>query len=274
MPRISGTFSLSTLTALILTAGPAAADDAKLPKDFTAFRPDNGTGEVLIRQSKDARSARAALDALSTYFDGRPRVLGAMTDDNDTEVQAGFADSRGRTIYSGLIVVHAGAGDAVVGIAYDDAKAFADTKANLVALLKKNLPAAAAAPDLNWQTTRLPDGSGAIKVPQGWDVNAVNGMVDVTGPDGQEAHFGLWTPVYTRAGAAYMASLGVSTGIVPVCDYTDPESALKALAANVAAANGITWAAYLKCTSGASTRRRPPSCRARPPTSSSTPTSP
>ena len=66
-------------------------------------------------------------------------------------------------------------------------------------------------------------------------------MVDVTGPDGQEAHFGLWTPVYTRAGAAYLASVGVAAGIVPVCDYTDPESALKVLATNLGKANGTNW---------------------------------
>ena len=139
-----------------------------------------------------------ALDALTTYFDGRPHVLGAMTDDNDTEIQAAFVAARGKTVYSGLAVVHVGAGDAVIGVAYDETKAFADDKATLEALLKKNLPAAAAAPEVKWQTTRLPDDSGAIELPEGWNVNAVNAMVDVTGPDGQEAHFGLWTPVYTE----------------------------------------------------------------------------
>ena len=144
------------LAALVLTTGLTTAGETKPPKDFTAFRPDNGTGEVLIQQRKGATSARAAfdgaLDALTTYFDGRPRVLGAMTDDNDTEIQAAFVAARGKTVYSGLAVVHVGAGDAVIGVAYDETKAFADDKATLEALLKKNLPAAAAAPEVKWQT--------------------------------------------------------------------------------------------------------------------------
>ncbi|HVS36974.1 MAG TPA: hypothetical protein VMS17_15545 [Gemmataceae bacterium] len=245
MMQFLGKLSASALAALVLTAGVAGAADVKPPKDFTAIHADNGTGEVLIEQRKGETSARAAFDGalngLATYFDGRPRVLGAMADDDDTEVQASFVASRGQTVYSGLVVVQVGAADAVVGVAYDEGKAFGGDAPALMALLKKNLPAAAAAPQTPLQLTQLPDGSGTIQLPKGWNVNAVNSMVDVIGPDGQEGHFGLWTPVYTPAGAAYMNSLGVGTGVIPVCNYTDPESALKVLAGNLARAYGANW---------------------------------
>ena len=243
MQRFPGKIGVPTLAALVLTAGLTAAAERNPPKGFTAFQPDRGTGEVLIQQRKDVKSARGALDgaldALATYFDGRPRVLGAMADDNDTEAQAAFVASRDHKVVSGMIVVHAGARDAVVGVEYDDAKAFADSKANLAALLEKNLPDSPA-DEVKLQRTRLPDGSGAISIPEGWDVNAVNSMVDVVGPDA-EGHFGLWTPVYTPAGAAYMRQLGVGTGIIPVCDYSDPESAMKVLARSLLAASGVEW---------------------------------
>jgi len=244
MQRYTGKLGVTALATLALTAGLTAAAENNLPKGFTAYQPDNGTGEVLIQQRKDAKSARAALsdalDGLATYFDARPRVLGAVADAGDTEVQAAFIASRAHKVVSGMIVVHAGARDAVVGVEYDEARAFADSKAKLAALLEKNLPDAPAAPEVKLQRTRLPDGSGAISVPPGWNVNAVNAMVDVVGAEG-EGHFGLWTPVYTPAGAAAMRRLGVGTGIVPVCDYSDPESAVKTLAGGMAAASGVTW---------------------------------
>lgn len=241
MQRFLGKIGATTLASLILTAGLAAAADNKLPKDFTSFRPDHGAGEVLIRQSQDVTSARAALDgaldALASYFDGRPRILGALDNDNDTEVQATFIASRAHIVVCGAIVVHVGARDAVVGVEYDEAKAFADSKADLAALLEKNLPAA---PEVKFQRTRLPDGSGAISLPEGWNVNAVNSMVDVAGPEG-EGHFGLWTPVYTPAGADALRRLGVDPGIVPVCDYSDPESAVKVIGRALAAGSGVEW---------------------------------
>jgi hypothetical protein len=243
MQRFTGTFGVSTLAAFLLTAGFAGAAENNPPKDFKAFHPDNGTGEVLIQERQDATSARqalnGALDSLTTYFDARPRVLGATTDDGDTEIQASFVASRAHEVVSGLVVVHAGAHDAVVGVEFDQAKAFAESKTKLAALLEKNMPETTTA-EVSLQRTRLPDGSGAISIPEGWSVNAVNSMVDVVGPE-SEGHFGLWTPVYTPAGAAYMRSLGVGTGIVPVCDYSDPESAVKVLAPGMAALSGAEW---------------------------------
>ena len=244
MRRFSALCGLLTVPCLVLAAGLAAAGDAKLPADFTAFQPDDGKGEVLIRQSKDAGSAKELLtnsfDALSSYFDKGPKALGAVGDDGDVEAQSTFVAARGDIAYTGLAVVHVGARDAVVGVAYDRADHFAASKANLTALLGKNLPESTA-PRVKLQAQRLPDGSGAIKVPEGWNVNAVNSMVDVIGPNGEECHFGLWTPVYTPAKAAAMRQLGVSTGIVPVAPYTDPESALKMAGKAFAAAAGMDW---------------------------------
>lgn len=244
MRQFTGLFGVSTLAALCLTASLTAAAENNLPKGFTSFRPDDGTGEVLIRQRKDEKSARAALDgaldALATYFDGRPRVLGAVADANDSEVQASFVASRGHKVVSGMVVVHAGARDTVVAVEYDAADAFPRSKKDLAALLEKNLPDAPA-PEVKLRRTRLPDDSGAISVPEGWNVNAVNSMVDVTGPNGEEGHFGLWTPVYTRAGAAAMWQLGVDPRGIPICDYTDPESALKVVGASFMRAQGFEW---------------------------------
>src|ERR1022692_3967219 len=107
---------VSTLAALVLTAGLTTAAEHKLPKGFTSFQPDEGTGEVLISQRKDAKSARdalnGALDALAPYFDGRPRVIGAVGSDDDTQVEATFLAFRSDAAYSGLAVVHVGAHDA------------------------------------------------------------------------------------------------------------------------------------------------------------------
>jgi hypothetical protein len=234
----------SAVCAALLCGGFAAAAERSLPRGYTAVRPDSGTGEVLIAQVKDARSARdllaKAMDDLSEYFDGRPEVLGAVGDDADKAVQATFKARRGGKAVEGLALVSVGPRDAVVGLAYDRPAQFVMTKADLADLLAKNLPESAAAPKPQLKPQRLPDDSGAIAVPDGWKLNAVNSMVDAVGPK-SEGHFGLWVPVYTPAGAAYMRSVGVDPRGLPIAARGEPEAVLKAVAPQLAAFAGGEW---------------------------------
>ncbi|MFO7965546.1 MAG: hypothetical protein R6U50_16600 [Desulfobacterales bacterium] len=79
---------------------------------------------------------------------------------------------------------------------------------------------------LNWRETPFPDGSGSMRIPDGWGITfAQKGMASAQGPHGLIER-GIWTPVYTRAAAAQFSSLGGLPIPGPVFDPTDPVTAL------------------------------------------------
>jgi hypothetical protein len=236
----------SAVAGALLVGGLGAVHGAErsLPKNYTAVRADEGTGEVLIATVKGADSARdllaQALKDLAAYFDDGPKVLGAVGSESDVKAEATFAAKRDGKVYEGTVVVHIGGRDGMIGVAYDRPEAFAKGKADLAKLLAKKMPEAAAAPKVELKAQRLPDDSGAIKVPDGWTLNAVNSMVDAIGPKA-EGHFGLWCPVTTPDGAAALTALGVPTAGLLIAKPSDPESTLRQFAPQFAKTLGAEW---------------------------------
>jgi hypothetical protein len=246
MRALMQTCVASAVAGALLAGGLGAARgaDKAAPKGYTAVRPDQGTGEVLVGVVKDAKSAhdllaRAQKD-LAGYFDDGPKLLGAVGAAGDVHAEATFAAKRGDQAVEGLIVVHVGGRDGLIGVAYDRPEAFAKTKGDLAALLAKNLPEAPAAPKVELKAQRLPDDSGVIKAPEGWTLNAVNAMVDAVGPKA-EGHFGLWCPVTTPDGAAALNALGVPTTGLLIAKPSDPESTLREVAPQFVKSMGAEW---------------------------------
>jgi hypothetical protein len=233
--------------AALLAGCSAAASGAEKapPKGYAVVRPDRGAGEVLIATVKDAASSRAvlagALKDLTAYFDDGPKVLGAVGSENDVKAEATFAAKRGDTVVEGMIVVHVGDRDAAVGVAYDRPEAFEKNKADLAALVEKHMPPTPAAPKVELTAQPLPDGSGTIAVPAGWQVNAANGAADVHGPGMVGGVFGLSCTVLTPAGADAIRRTGVEPSGSPIAKRSDPASVLQATSPAFYAAQGVGW---------------------------------
>ncbi len=50
--------------------------------------------------------------------------------------------------------------------------------------------------DLHWRELRFPDGSGSVRLPDGWTLDAsLQGMMNASGPNGARVGFGMWAPV-------------------------------------------------------------------------------
>lgn len=205
-------------------------NDPEPPEGFQSFRPEQGSGEVLVGLFKGAGSAKEALarslDALAGYFDGRPRVLAGLGDRDDQELQAVIEATRKGKSFRGLVLVHVGPREAVVGIAYDRAARFAESEAALGELLSRNLPRGEGA-RVKWRRVELSDGSGTLKVPEGWQLNPINAMVSGWGPQGS-VDLGIWVTLNTPASAAQLAQFGIPPG--PVVEYGDPVNALEVMA--------------------------------------------
>lgn len=80
-----------------------------------------------------------------------------------------------------------------------------------------------------WTLTRIPDGSGTVRLPQGYRIySASNGIVDIRGDKGQIVELGVSLQVQTPQGA------GVFANQLPfVAPYMDPVNALPTLTAPI-----------------------------------------
>ena len=197
---------------------------------LTASRAGTGSATALLRQ---------ACGEVTTVFDGRrPQILGGFRDTQDQRLEAVFrATVRGSPV-AGVAYAVVAAGTGTVGFAFDSPRVVAQTLPRLIQLAGGGsgpVPASA----LNWREVPFPDGSGWMKLPDGWVItSAQKGMVEARGPHGFLAR-DLWAPVYTRAAAqaaiqttaqqsAYLG-MPLPPFVGLVADPTDPVSALREL---------------------------------------------
>jgi hypothetical protein len=89
-------------------------------------------------------------------------------------------------------------------------------------------------PALNWREVRFSDGSGSIRLPDGWKITfSEKGKVAAMGPHGMVER-GIWIQARTRASEAQQNAQYASYGLPPLrwpgllADPTDPVSALQA----------------------------------------------
>jgi hypothetical protein len=222
----------------VLSCLPAHAQDdtprKSLPHGFKAIAVPGTDGVVLIGEAKNVRGGaelvNRSLGSLARYFDARPQVLGAISDNEGREVQFLFAAVRGGKLVNGFGVAHADGGSGTVGLAFDSPKALPANRDRLSRLMKEHLPGPAR---VSWQNRQLPDGSGALKVPEGWEITAINSMVSAKGPQGA-VDLGIWAQVYTPEGA--QNPFGLKAPLVAA--YGEPFQALRDVSRQFLAASG------------------------------------
>jgi hypothetical protein len=165
----------------------ASTASANLAQAYKVPAPGGGSARGRVR---------AFLPALARQFDGPVRVVSALGDGGDTELQAFFRATRGNVPVRGWL----GLSGEQIAVAYDEASQFGRSFPRMAAGLGVGAaaPATAAAPPAKvpLQRVAFPDGSGSIGVPPGWRfVDAQKGVVDVAGPNGAVAGFGYYQQV-------------------------------------------------------------------------------
>lgn len=195
-----------------------------VPEGYT--QPD-GQEHVLIGPRPRVASAQAALSGavrdLTGFFDAAPLLLGAVTDEQDREIQAVFTAQRGGQPVRGMLLCSTG-DEGGCRVLFADPQEFAQ---ELPVLLKAAFPNGARrqAKPVNWQTVSIPDGSGQLRVPEGWRITGgQKGMVDVSGPHGSSANLGIWAPIMTPAAVQGMPVVPPQLVVAPYCA---PEQALE-----------------------------------------------
>ena len=237
---------LSFLFCLSPWASPAAAQ--LVPNGYQLVTDPQGTAAMIVAQ-RPARSATAALAQgiaeVAGAFDTKPALLGAFRDVRDQTAEAGFRTTLRRVPVSGISFADVSGGIARVGFAFDNQQAPA---AGILRLLQQagHIPAgsggAAGGTPGNWRTVQYPDGSGTVRLPEGWQiVSAVKGAMDAAGPQGR-IFKAISIQCTTRAGAAQTEQVLRMAGMPPhliaqnfariiIADPGDPVSTMAAVAA-------------------------------------------
>ncbi len=181
-------------------------------------------GQALAGPGSGGGSARQAFrgfyGAMGRYFDGPVRVVSALADAQDSEVQAFFRATKEGVPVRGWVVMS----KAKVGMAFDEEAQFGKTIGQLVGSLAGGGQAAAApVPAVALQRQQFPDGSGSIGVPPGWKIGSSwKGIVNLAGPNGATAVFGLYQQVIVNWMGPPSPIPGAMTGRI-----RSPEAALR-----------------------------------------------
>jgi hypothetical protein len=253
------------------TIPPAAAQT--IPGGYQLFTDPQGTAALLITQ-RPAKSATATLvqglAEVAAAFDIKPNPLGGFRDVHDQTAEAGFQTTLRRVPVSGIAFADVTGGVARVGFAFDNMQA---PVTSMLRLLQQagHIPAGAGA--ANWRVVQYPDGSGTIRLPEGWQLtSASKGMADAAGPQGR-IFKAINTTVTTRANAAATEQLyrttGVPSHLIPqmfakiiIADPTDPVSAMVAVATQFSAKYGDGSFRFLRLIQAASVPAPPPMAQA------------
>ena len=193
-------------------------DPAVTGGHLVATRPGTGSATGLLAK---------ALKEVAGFFQPGPVAIGGFRDAEDRRVEVFFrAELHGSPI-AGIAYAIVGGGTGNTGFVFDSCQTIRRTLPRLIQL-SGSAGGAPAPPALNWRDTPFPDGSGSMRLPDGWVITfAQKGMASAQGPHGMIER-GIWTPVYTRAAAAQLPSIGGMPLPGPVFDPTDPVNALQA----------------------------------------------
>jgi len=234
-------FLLSFLhVCLSAWTSPAAAQ--LVPNGYRLVTDPQGTAAMIVAQ-RPARSATAALAQgiadVASAFDAKPTILGAFRDVRDQTAEAGFQTTLRRVPVSGIAFADVSGGVARVGFAFDNRQAPAG---GILRLLQQagHIPAGSDGAQGSWRTVQYPDGSGTVRLPEGWRiVSASKGVMDAAGPQGRI--FKAFTVhCMTRAAAAQTEQIHRMSGMPPqviaqnlanliIADPVDPVSAMVAV---------------------------------------------
>jgi len=184
--------------------GPVTTGGGRsLPEGFRSQTPPAGHGEIItggMTGNVASPALWAALNSLSTYFDGKPQVLGAIVSADDDEAQALFDGNKEGQPVHGIAYVQARGSQCVVAIVDDRADQFDQSSGDLVRLAEQSLPATAE-PQPQFYRVTLSDGT-TLEMPGSWTAESRdNGAVTGKGPEGA-FDLGLDVQVWTPEAAA------------------------------------------------------------------------
>ena len=184
----------------ISTGGVIVAN--RLPAGFSELKdPEGGNGRVLVvNKPRSVETIRALVETmalLSGYFDNAPQLMAALEDSANKSIQGSFVATMEKKAVKGVAFAHPGDKDIAMYFIYDYADALPSSYARLAALIKPQAKSAVLNPrDLNWRDVRFADGSGSVRLPDGWTLgDSLKGMAVANGPNGAHASFGIWAPV-------------------------------------------------------------------------------
>jgi len=214
----------------ILLVGAGLAQAQLTVPGYQFLTDPQGTGGHLVATRPGTGSATAllgqAFSEVAGFFQGRPQAVGGYRDIGDQRAEVVFrAMFRGSPV-GGIAYAIVGGGTGTAGFVFDSPQTIRQSLPRLIQLAGGG-PAAAPAPALNWREVMYPDGSGSMRLPDGWVITmSYKGMAAAKGPHGF-VESSIWTPVLTRAAAAQYSAF-LSTPIRgPIMDPTDPVTALQ-----------------------------------------------
>jgi hypothetical protein len=211
------------LVSLGIWATPATAQQAaqgyRLLTDpqvtgghLVAVRPGTGSAFELLKQ---------AFAEVAGFFQGKPTALGGFGDAHDRRAEAVFRGTVGGRPVGGVAYAIVGGGTGTAGFVFDSPQTIRQSLPRLVQLAGGR---AGPAPALNWRDVPFPDGSGWMRLPEGWVITfAQKGMASAHGPHGGIER-GVHSQGYTRAAMAqHMAHF---PGVPPPTFAADPTDSL------------------------------------------------
>ena len=192
---------------------------------LVATRPGTGSATALLAQ---------ALKEVAGFFDGRPQAVGGARDAADQRAEVVFRAALRASPVGGIAYAIVGGGLGTAGFVFDSPQTIRQSLPRLMQLAGGGA-GPAPAPALNWREVPFPDGSGSMKLPDGWVITfAQKGTASAKGPHGSIER-AVALPAKTRAGAAqYSALVEAATGRPApwpgfVADPGDPLMVLQAV---------------------------------------------
>jgi hypothetical protein len=221
------------LVSILVWAAPATAqqvaqgyrlltDPQVMGGHLVAVRPGTGSAFELLKQ---------AFREVAGFFQGKPMALGGFVDASDRRAEVVFRAALGGSPVGGVAYAIVGGGTGTAGFVFDSPQTIRQSMPRLVQLAGGGTGPATA---LSWRDVPFPDGSGWMRLPEGWVITfAQKGMAAAKGPHGLIER-GVWTQAYTRAAMAqHMAAFPGMPPPTVVVDPTDLVTVFQAYFAHV-----------------------------------------
>lgn len=228
--RVRTALLVGMTTALLATAASLHAQSSP-ESGYQLLADPHVTGGHLVATRAGTGSATAllaqAFKEVARFFQAQPTALGGFRDARDQRAEVVFRAVLSASPVGGIAYAVVGEGTGTTGFVFDSPQTIRQSLPRLMQLAA-GAPGPSRAPAHNWREVPFPDGSGRMKLPEGWVIVFSNkGMASAQGPHGFIER-GVWTQAYTRAAMSqYMAQFPGAPAPTLVADPTDPVTVLR-----------------------------------------------
>jgi len=179
---------------------------------------------------------------LAPYFDHGIESAEGIVEQRGGTARATFAGTLEGGPVAGVAIAYPTPKGTVVGLVFDRAARIGGSVRPLLAALERQLPAPKEAhrkrQPLSWHTVPFPDGTGRVRLPEGWQIRSTyQGAVEIAGPRREAISLGIAIPIPTPEAARNPMTGQIMPGTVAAYSQ-DPISALQGLAPQLAARMG------------------------------------